>query len=196
MNQMIRFQNSSKLFIILVCLLLTAAFLLTSCITINPAPTPTPTPTVIPTPTSGFPIMDSFNLAPYDGEALKHMTIEASPFNRYGFYLSPKFFVEAGEVLDIKIESNAPITFENWSNIDWRISDVLPKFRGGLIVSLWLCKTIGSNYGTTEFEELERLDENWGIHVIWHTDMSGFYQLCMDNDSGKQALCTYAISLR
>jgi len=42
MNRMIRFQNSSKLFIILVCFILMAAFLPTSCIAINPAPTPTP----------------------------------------------------------------------------------------------------------------------------------------------------------
>jgi len=197
-------QNRRNLLLILIPLFLATILTITSCADTNPPTETNSTTPISSTPTTTFqsslPITDSFTLTPYDEAGLdqeRGNLFSDYAFNKYGVYTSQGFFIKEGETVQIVIQSNYPISFEDWSDRNWRYSeDGKPEFQNGLIAYLSRCSVTCENCGWVETVQLERVGQNWQVQALVSPDSSDFYYLLIDNDSGMAASCSYSISLK
>ena len=70
------------------------------------------------TPADRILIADKVNLDLGDDQAVFNMEPPRGPFNEYGYYLSPRFFLSTGDTIQVVLTADEPITLSGGGTID------------------------------------------------------------------------------
>ena len=144
-------------------------------------------------------ISDNVELDEGDRQAVFNMEPPLGSLNEYGYYLSTRFFLASGDTIQVIITGDAPIT----------LTGGVQSEAGGLQTGL---NSIGEEDEPTTNIDLSyfSLVTTASANNMWETIYTfpskrvpesyyrippGYYQLNIFNDSGREAQCSYTITL-
>lgn len=151
------------------------------------------------TPTDRILISDNVELDVGDSQTVFDMEPPPGSFNEYGYYLSTRFFLSSGDTIQVVMTADVPITLSGSSQneavgLQTGLNSIGEEDEPTTNIDLSYFNLVTTASANNMWQIIYTFPSK-RVPESYYQIPPGYYQLNIFNDSGREAQCSYTITL-